>query len=168
MTVWESIQARKSIRAYTDEPVGEEALRRILEAGVIAPSAANRQTWRIIAVRDADTRQKMMEACNGQTMVGQAPVVLVVCAGEDRPMPCGQHTAPVDCSIALSFMMLEATELGLGTCWLGAFSQEKVKDVLDIPEDYQVVAVSPLGHPAAQGRPRDRKAFEDIVSYDKF
>jgi len=92
----------------------------------------------------------------------------VVCAGEDRPMPCGQHTAPVDCSIALSFMMLQATELGLGTCWLGAFDQQKVKAVLGIPENFEVVAVSPLGHAAQEGRERSRKPFEAIVSYDKF
>ena len=76
---------------------------------------------------------------------------------------CGQSTATIDCSIALSFMILEATELGLGTCWLGSVDPETVKEVLDLPKDYTVVAVSPLGYPAEVPAPRPRKSIDQIL-----
>lgn len=149
MDVFEAIGRRKSIRAYADKDVEEEKLLKVLEAGRLAPSAKNRQEWRFIVVRDRETRHKLVSAAMGQRSVEQAPVTLVGCAvGTDYYMPCGQLAYTVDVSIAFSFMMLEAIELGLGTCWLGAFHEDKVKEILNIPDAMRVVVVMPLGYPA--------------------
>lgn len=168
MTVTQAIQTRKSIRKYDAKPVEQEKLTRVLEAGRLAPSAMNRQDWKILAVTEQDKIIKMQDACMGQKQVGMAPVTLVVCANNDVIMNCGQSKASVDCSIAMSFMMLAATEQGLGTCWLGAFEADKVRSVLDIPEDYTVVAVSPLGYRAEDPAPKPRKSAEEVICYNKF
>ncbi len=149
MDVFEAISKRKSVRAYADKDVEEEKLLKVLEAGRLAPSAKNRQEWRFIVVRDPETRRKLTKACYGQRFVEQAPVTLIACAMyADYIMPCGQPAYTVDVSIALSFMMLEATDLGLGTCWLGAFHEGEVKEILNIPDAMRVVAVMPLGYPS--------------------
>ncbi len=132
MTVMQAIEARRSIRHYTDQPVTDEELLAVLEAGRLAPSARNLQGWHFTAVRDASLRGALCTACNGQQMVAEAPAALVVWADGERMMGCGQSAATIDCSIALSFMLLRATELGLGSCWLGAFDQNAVSlDTLD-------------------------------------
>lgn len=83
-------------------------------------------------------------------------------------MKIGQMTAPVDCSIALSFMMLRATDLGLSTCWLGMVDSEEVKKILNIPEEYEVIALTPLGYADEEGRPRNRKSFDEVVHFNQF
>lgn len=168
MTVEQAIKNRKSIRKYRDKPVKSEKLNLVLEAARLAPSARNMQDWKFIAVTDKEKIQQMQAACMGQKQVGMAPVTLVVCANNDYSMPCGQSKTSVDCSIAMSFMMLQATELGLGMCWLGAFDEKKVKAVLNIPEDYTVVAVSPLGYAGEEPAARPRKAFDEVVCFDRF
>jgi len=168
MNVMEAINARKSIRSYTAEPVSDEQLGLIMEAARLAPSASNRQTWKFIAVKDPALREKMFDACCGQKFMAQAPVHIVVTASEDRAMKCGMSTAAVDGSIAMSFMLLEAAELGLGMCWLGMFDADKVKEVLGIPENVTVVAVSPLGHPAEPGRERSRKELSEVFITDSW
>lgn len=165
MSVMEIIQKRRSIRSYTDRPVEEEKLQAVLEAGRLAPSAMNKQEWQFYVVRNKDLRTRLVAACGGQKMVGEAPVVLVVGSREGGTMLCGQKRSSVDSSIAMSFMMLEATEQGLGTCWLGAFENDKVKQVLNIPEEISVVAVSPLGYAAEQPLPRPRKPMEEVAVF---
>lgn len=162
MTVMQAIEARRSIRHYTDQPVTDEELLAVLEAGRLAPSARNLQGWHFTAVRDASLRGALCTACNGQQMVAEAPAALVVWADGERMMGCGQSAATVDCSIALSFMLLRATELGLGSCWLGAFDQNAVKELLGLPQEAVVVAVSPLGHPAETPAARPRKDPDEV------
>lgn len=165
MTVMEAIQNRKSIRHYLPKEIESEKLQKVLEAGRLAPSAKNAQNWRFTVVQDATLRSKLAEACCGQAFVSEAPVVLVLSATDFNTMTCGQPRQTVDCSIALSFMMLEATEQGLGTCWLGAFYADKVKSLLQLPAQDTVIAVSPLGYPAVAGEARPRKAIEEIAFY---
>ena len=165
MTVFEAIQQRKSIRNYLSEPVEKEKLNQVLEAGRLAPSARNQQNWHFFAITDSLTRQKLSDACCGQRQVAQAPVALVICATQPiREMNCGHPAETIDCSIALSFMILEAAELGLGTCWLGAFHADEVKKVLDLPQSYTVIAVSPLGYPAQIPNPQPRKSKEEVIT----
>ena len=162
MTVMQAIEARRSIRHYTDQPVTDEELLAVLEAGRLAPSARNLQGWHFTAVRDVSLRGALCTACNGQQMVAEAPAALVVWADGERMMGCGQSAATIDCSIALSFMLLRATELGLGSCWLGAFDQNAVKELLGLPQEAVVVAVSPLGHPAETPAARPRKDPDEV------
>ena len=169
MDVFEAITQRKSIRKYKDKEIEKEKLIKVLESARIAPSASNRQEWKFIVVKDENTRNKLVSAAHYQKFVGQAPVTIVACSTEsERIMPCGQHAYTVDLSIAVSFMMLEATELGLGTCWLGAFDEEAVKEILGIPSDIRVPAMFTLGYADENPVARPRKALKDIVSHEKY
>jgi nitroreductase len=167
MDVYEAIGKRRSIRVYQDKPVPEEVLRRVLDAARLAPSARNRQEWRFIAVRDADKRGRLVAAACDQQFVGRAPVVLAICATEDDDvMACGQKAGSIDCSIALAYITLAATTEGLGTCWLGAYHEDKVKEILGIPAGARVVALSPLGFPAESPGARGRKELDQVMSFD--
>lgn len=169
MDVFKAITERKSIRKYKDIEVEDEKLQKILESARIAPSAANRQEWKFLVVKNQETRDKLVEAANGQKFVAEAPITIVACSTEsERIMPCGQHAYTVDLSIAVSFMILEATELDLGTCWLGAYDEEKIKEILGIPEEIRVPAMFTLGYSDENPTPRPRKDIKDIVCYEKY
>ena len=169
MDVLEAIQQRYSVRQYRPQPVESEKLERVLEAARLAPSAGNRQEWRFVVVTDDQTRQQMMEAASGQAFVGQAPVVIAACAETDeRAMMCGQASYPIDVAIALEHIALQATEEGLGTCWVGAFDEAAVKQILDIPQAIRVVELMPLGYPADQPKPKQRLALDEIVFHEKW
>jgi len=169
MDVFEAVSKRRSIRKYKDTPVEDEKLQNILEVARIAPSAANRQEWKFIVVKNKETREKLVEAANGQAFVGEAPVTIVACSTEsERVMPCGQYAYTVDISIAVSFMILEATALGLGTCWLGAFDEEKVRNILNIPERIRVPAMFTVGYADESPHQRPRKHLDEVVSSEKY
>jgi len=169
MNVMEAIKKRRSIRSYKSKDVPEDVLRRVLDAARLAPSARNRQEWRFVVVRDAATREKLAGAAKGQSFVASAPVVLAFCATEGNDvMACGQTTGSVDTSIALSYLTLAAVEEGLGTCWLGAFYEDQVKQILKVPAHARVVALSPLGYPAEHPAARGRKDFEEVVSFESW
>lgn len=169
MDVFTAISRRKSVRKYKDKAVDETVLRQVLDAGRIAPSAGNRQDWKFIVVRDQETRRKLAIAAKGQMFVEQAPVTIVGCAIEPTYlMMCGQSAGILDISIAFSFMMLAATEQGLGTCWLGAFDENAVKTILDVPDQTRVVAMTPLGYPDEVPAGRPRKDMSEVVCFDKF
>ncbi|MEN6291829.1 MAG: nitroreductase family protein [Methanobacterium sp.] len=169
MDVFEAVSKRRSIRKYKDTEVEDEKLQDILEVARISPSASNRQEWKFIVVKDKETREKLVEAAHGQQFVAEAPVTIVACSTESkRVMPCGQHAYTVDLSIAVSFMILEATELGLGTCWLGAFDEEKVRNILEIPERIRVPAMFTIGYADESPHARPRKHLDEIVSSEKY
>ena len=169
MDVFTAISQRCSVRAYKERDVEEEKLNKILEAGRLSPSASNRQEWKFIIVKSRETRKKLANAAFGQTFIGEAPVVVVACATESKSiMGCGQPAYTVDLSIALSFMILEAWELGLGTCWIGAFKEEEVKNILKIPERIRVVAMTPLGYPNQPPSQKSRKGLDQIVCFEKY
>ena len=169
MDVLTAIMGRRSIRKYSARAVEEDTLTKVLQAARHAPSANNRQDWKFIAVRDKNKINRLMEAAGGQTFVGEAPVVLVSCGtAPNSVMRCGQPRYTVDLSIATAYMILEAYEQGLGTCWLGHFDEEMVKEILEIPDEVRVVAMTPLGYPAIEPSPRARKDLDDIVCYDKY
>ncbi len=169
MELKEIIEKRESVRNYEDIPVPKEKLERVLEAARLAPSASNRQPWKFVVVKERKRRQELAEAANGQAFVGQAAVVIVgVATRPEHIMSCGVPSHPVDLAIALDHMTLAAVQEGLGTCWIGAFSQDKVKELLDIPEEYKVVALLPLGFPAEEGKMKTRKFLKEIVCYETF
>ena len=169
MDVFTAISDRRSIRKYKEKDVERSKLDRILEAGRISPSAGNRQEWKFIVVKDKGTREALVDAAKGQQFVGEAPIVIVACAmSSDYVMACGQYSYTIDLSIAMAYMILEAWELGLGTCWLGAFYEDKVKAILGIPDGVRVVAMTPLGYPDESPGQRPRNKIEQIVSYEKY
>jgi len=169
MNVQDAIKARRSIRSYTDKPVEQDKLDRVLEAARRAPSANNRQERRFIVVRDAQTRKQLATAACNQSFVGAAPVVIAACATEsDHIMACGQPAHTVDVTIAVDHMTLQAVEEGLGTCWIGAFDETAVKRVLGIPDSVRVVSLLPLGYPERIPGPAPRKAREELVGFEKW
>lgn len=169
MDVFTAIKGRRSVRAYQEREIEEEKLNKVLEAGRLAPSASNRQEWKFIVVKDEQTRRKLGQAANGQGFVGEAPVVIVICATETQHvMPCGQLSYPIDLAIATDHMTLEAYELGLGTCWIGAFHEAKVKEILSIPDNIRVPILFPLGYPSHKSSPKPRKNLSEVVSYEKY
>ncbi len=169
MNVIEAINNRKSIRDYKSTPVPDDTLRKVLEAGMMAPTGGNRQELKLVVVRDPALRKKLAEASGNQRHVAEAPVLIAaVGTSPSRMMMCGVPAHPVDVSIVVDHITLAAFELGLGTCWIGAFRQDMVRAALMIPDSCEVVALLTLGFPAADGRPKTRKPFEDIVCFDTF
>jgi nitroreductase len=169
MDVMTAIQGRRSIRNYSSRDIEDNKLKKVLEAAKLSPSANNNQGWKFIVVKDKNTREKLTTAAGGQKFVGQAPVVIVACGTDpERIMKCGQYRYTVDLSIAVSYMMLEAYEQGLGTCWIGHFDENEVKKILGIPDKVRVVAITPLGYPAETPAPRPRKQLSEIVCYEKY
>jgi nitroreductase len=170
MDVMEAIRKRCSVRAYQERPVEEEKLNNILEAARLAPSASNRQEWRFIVVQNKDTRKKLMKAARNQTFVGEAPVIIACCAETDsHVMSCGQLCYPIDVAIAIEHIVLKATEEGLGTCWIGAFYEEQVKEILGISDSIRVVELLSLGYAAKPCSPhKDRLSLREIVMYEKW
>ncbi len=168
MDVMEAIRTRRSVRAYKDAPVEEEKLQAVLEAARLAPSACNFQEWRFVVVRDAGMRGRLAKAARNQAFVGQAPVVIAACAESvEHVMGCGHLSYPIDVAIAIDHMTLAAVEQGLGTCWIGAFDEDAVKELLGIPEEARVVELLPLGYPAdPTPAEKSRMEMEDIVRHE--
>jgi len=164
----DAIKRRKSVRAYDHQPVEEDKLNAVLEAGRLAPSASNRQEWRFVVVKDPETRKRLAQAAGNQGFVGRAPVVIAACAETDgHTMKCGQPCYPIDVAIALDHITLAAVELGLGTCWIGHFDEGKVKEILGIPAKIRVVELMPLGYPAdPSASKKDRLPSSAIVKME--
>ena len=168
MDIFELIEHRKSVRSYKPDPVEPGKLKKILEAGVLAPSAKNQQEWRFIAVTDPELQKKVAEGCFYNTFIAKAPATIVVCTGEDYTMRCGVPARPVDASIAMTHMIYAAEALGLSTCWIGSFDEPVIRELLNVPPTHKIVALTPLGYAGKEGRPRSRKAFDEVVSYNGF
>lgn len=168
MDLFDAIVKRRSIRKYINKPLPESALSKILEAGRLANSARNRQEWAFIAVTDDELKEKLVPACRDQDFVAESGALIVGCATNEYTMRCGQPAHVVDTSIALDHMQLAASALGLGTCWLGAFYQDKVKEILDIPDNISVIGILTVGIPDETGRDKKRKPIEEIVYYNKW
>jgi nitroreductase len=166
MDMMDAIRARRSIRNFQERPVEEEKLLAVLEAGRLAPSAKNMQDWRFIVVRDEATRQRLAEAARDQKFVAQAPVVIAACGTSDLVMTCGQPAYAIDVAIAVDHMTLAAASLDLGTCWIGAFYEDKVKEILGVPQGIRIVALLPLGYPAEQPHPRPRKNLDEVLAWE--
>lgn len=169
MNIYEAIEKRRSVRVYREEPIPEESLKRILEAGRLAPSAHNSQDYKFIVVKDAKKRKALAKAALEQRFVAQAPVIIVaVSLNPEHLLASGVPAYAFDLAIALDHMTLAAVEENLGTCWIGAFEQKEVKKILNIPPQYKVAALLPLGYPDDEPSPKSRKKIETLVCYEDF
>jgi nitroreductase len=171
MEVEEAIARRRSVRSYKDKEVPRSKIEALMESVRLAPSASNRQDWKFVVVDDASLKDKLSSAANDQSFVREAPVVIAGVATEpEEKMSCGVNAGTVDLSIALDHLTLRAADEGLGTCWIGAFDQEKTKEILDIPTESRVIALMPLGYPTYDltRETKRRKKLEEIVSYNGF
>ena len=163
MDALETIFARRSVRRYRPDPIPAEDLRQILEAGRQAPSGANRQPWHFVLVGDAEQKQRVAEACNGQTWMANAAYILVAVG---LPQVTDKWYK-VDVAIAVENMVLAARSLGYGTCWIGAFDPAQVKAICEVPDEAEVVVCTPLGVPDVSPSARDRKAWDQVFSANR-
>jgi len=172
MDVFDAIKWRRSVRSYDGErDIEEWKLKRLLEAGRLAPSGKNRQATRFILIRDAERRKKAAVMCRHQSFISDAPVLIAaVSVKPDAKMGSGTPAHRVDVAIALDHIALQATELGLGTCWIGAFDKEALSDFLKIPPDCELVALLVVGYPKDGWRVREphRKPLDELVFYEEF
>lgn len=169
----EIITSRRSIRSYSPDEIEVEKMEYVLNAFRKAPSAKNIQPWKLIIVKDKNKRKDLSIACNNQLFLQEAPVIIVACAKEDEAygvMGGYMNSYPIDIAIALEHLILAATEMGLGTCWIGAFKEKLVKDILGVPENIRVVAITPIGYPNPRFETpkRGRKSIAEIVCYEKY
>ncbi len=171
MDVYEAIRTRRSVRRYKPDDLPDEVLDRVLEAMLLAPSAKNAQPWRFVVVRDAAARKALVPVCRNQKFIAEAPLVIVACGIEREAYPyMGGYwnSVAVDVAIAVDHLTLAAAAEGLGTCWIGAFDERGVKELLGIPEDVLVVALTPLGYPAESPSFRGRKSPAETLFLERW
>lgn len=167
MDFLELAKARYACRLYQPRPIEQEKLLRVLESARYAPSGSNRQPWKFVLVEDPEIRRRLVHACANQRFIATAPVVIAGCGlMPDRMMSCGVPGDPVDVAIAMEHFALAATAEGLASCWIGAFSQDEVRQVLSIPPTVKVIELMTLGYPADIPRPKARKPLSEIVVLD--
>jgi len=168
MTVLEAIRKRYSCRAYQDKPIEQEKLDKIFEAARLAPSAKNLQDWRFVVVTDKKTKRQLAEAANNQGFLEDAGAIIIACSNSDHVMRCGQAVGPIDVAIALEHIALQATDLGLATCWIGSFYPEKVRPVVGIPQDIAIIELMAVGYPAGSRKEPNREPIGKILCYERW
>lgn len=178
-----AIQTRKSIRRYQEKAVSQELVTRIVEAARMAPSGNNTQPWRFIVIRDDETKEKIIQVEHNQIWMKTAPVFIACIADlearlvKSEQIWIDEHSELPevkliirDTTIAIEHMVLEAEDLGLGTCWTAWYEQEKIKEVLRLPDNKYVVAVLTLGYPELEtsAKATPRKPLDSLVYYEKW
>ncbi len=165
------IEGRESIRNYDpDRPINEAVLRRILEAGRIAPSAANRQPWTFLLISSTELKTKI-NACYPKDWFRDAPHILMVKGNRDQAWTSkfdGRNALETDLTIAMDHMILAAENEGVGTCWIAAFDTDLLRQALPLQKHEQIFAITPLGYPRAgfeKKRLKQRKSFDEIVRF---
>lgn len=163
---------RRSIRKYLDRPVEDDKLHAVLEAARLAPSWSNMQCWTFVVIKDQATREAIAATLDknpARKAAATAPVFIVACADPERSGKMKDRDYYlVDVGISLQQLCLEAWSQGLGTCWIGWFDEDAVRAILGIPENIRIVAMTPLGYPAASPPDWGRKPLEEIVFHDKW
>jgi len=162
------IQKRYSCRSYKEKEIEKDTLDKIFEAARLAPSAKNLQDWRFVVVTEKETKSRVAACTNRPNIFEKAGAIIVACSNMEYVMKCGQAIGPIDVSIALEHISLQAAELGLGTCWIGSFETEKVRELLAIPNNVSIIELMALGYPAEPGKPNTRLAIEEILCFNQW
>ena len=165
----ELVRKRYSVRAYRPDPVPEPVLARVLEAGRLAPTAANRQPFRILVIHTAG-RQEELAKMYHRPWFSQAPLVLGVCClpAEAWVRRDGKNYGDVDAAIVMDHLVLAAASEGLGTCWVGAFDPPAVREVLGLPSGVEPVAFTPLGYADDKASEKKRKSLEELLRRERW
>jgi nitroreductase len=163
------IKHRYSCRHYSPDQVDEDALNKILEAARLAPTAANRQPFQIIIIRTKGKEDELLNIYLKDWFV-QPPLILCVCsdpeAGWFRKKFDNQSYATVDAAIVMDHITLQAADLGIGTCWIGAFNPQAAREFLNLPDHIEPIAFTPLGYPLDEVKPKTRKSLSDLIRHD--
>ncbi len=167
-----AIFTRKSIRRFRNSNVSDELIMKLIEAGNAAPSAGNLQARDFIIVKDEETKLKLALASFRQMFITEAPVLIVVVANYPRSMKVygerGRIYAEQDAAAAVQNVLLAAHAMGLASVWIGAYDDEKVSEILNIPSYARPVAILPIGYPAEDPRPRRRYDLEEITHWERW
>ena len=164
MAFHDLIQERYSVRGYKPDPVEEDKLQQVLEAARLAPTAANRQRFQLIVVRTEGREEELRRVYNKDWFV-QPPLAICACRYPLDPARKRKDYTDVDIGIVIDHLILAATELGLGTCWIGAFDPIVTREVLGLPDEVEPVIWTPLGYPADPPRTKQRKPLSELVRY---
>ncbi|MCJ7632975.1 nitroreductase family protein [Candidatus Bathyarchaeota archaeon] len=173
MDLFEAITKRRSIRIYDSKPIPENTLNKILNVARWAPSAGNRQPWELIVVSDGLVKRYLREAALGQRFIEEAPVTIVACANEARSAGIygdrgRQFYCLLDVAAAVQNILLAAHAVGLGACWVGAFDDETVRNVLNLPPEVRPIAIVTLGYPNENPPPPPRTGLKDILHTNRY
>lgn len=166
MEYFELIKKRHSVRGYKNDEVGKEKLDMILEAARLAPTAVNKQAFKIV-VMSTNGREEELKSIYNKNWFVEAPLIIGICAKLDETWVRrdGKNFSDVDVSIVMDHIILAATDLGLGTCWVGAFDLEAAKKVLNMGSSWEPVLFTPLGYAKDEKSNKIRKSIEDLVVY---
>jgi nitroreductase len=168
MEFFDLISNRYSVRAYQPEPVEDDKLAKILEVGRLAPTAANRQPFQIIVIH-TDGRKTELGRIYRQPWFVQPPLILCICGVPSQGWVRSsdqRRYLDVDVAIVMDHMILAATELGLGTCWIAAFNATAARSALQLPDEIEPLIFTPLGYPADRSSPKERKPLSELVRYE--
>jgi nitroreductase len=163
----ELIQARYSVRGYRPIPVEKDKLQQILQAACLAPTASNRQPFQIIVIHTAGREAELLRIYN-KSWFAQAPLLICACGlpAQNWVRRDGKNYNDVDVAIVMDHLILAAANLGLGTCWVASFDLAAAREVLHLPNEVEPIAFTPLGYPADQPKPKERKALSELVRYE--
>ena len=169
----EVLLTRRSVRSYSSKAIDAKVLGRVLNAARMAPSANNVQPWRFIVVSDEDKRKAIAKISANQSFIAEAPAVVVCCGKRyvDRWSWIGENMYLIDTAIAIDHLTLAARNEGLGTCWVGAFDHEDLRRLLNVPDGFDVIVLTPLGYPAkpdAFYETSSRKPLDEVVFAGSF
>ena len=169
MEFQELIEKRYSVRAYKPDPVPDESLQQVLQAARLAPTAANRQPFQLIVIHTAG-REAELKRIYGRDWFVQPPVVICACGvpAQGWVRRDGKNYTDVDVTIAMDHLILAAADLGLGTCWIGAFDPQAAREVLGLPDGVEPIAFTPLGYPADRLGAKKRKALDELVRHERW
>lgn len=163
------IQARYSVRAYKRDPIPDQVLVKVLEAARLAPTAANRQPFRILVVH-TDGREEELKRIYGRDWFVQPPLVIVLCGLTDKcwVRADGKSFCDIDAAIVMDHLILAAADQGLGSCWIGAFDAQAARQILKLPDSVEPIAFTPLGYPTDKPGEKKRKPIVKLVQYESW
>lgn len=170
MTMLDTARRRYSVRKYKDKEVEKDIILQVLEAARIAPSAVNYQPWHFIVLTDENIKNMVAETYSGKWLK-DAPVIIAACGDHSLSWKRkdGKDHCDIDLAIAVNHLTLAAVELGLGTCWVCAFDAKSCHQLLNLPDNLEVIALLPIGYPLEEiEQVKNRKNMEEIVSWESY
>ncbi|MDP6583206.1 MAG: nitroreductase family protein [Anaerolineales bacterium] len=167
MEFLELARKRYSVRAYKSDPVEDDKLQKILEAARLAPTASNRQPFQLVVIHTKGREEELSRVCR-VSWFSQAPIVICICgiSSQSCVRRDGKDYCDIDVAIAMDHLILAAADLGLGTCWVAGFHLDAARDVLNLPDDVEPIAFTPLGYPDDQPKEKSRKFVDELVRYE--
>ncbi len=169
MEILDLMKKRYSVRSYKSDEVEEAKIKQVLEAARLAPTAANKQPFKLLLIKTEGIEEELRRIYPANWFT-QPPIIICACALPEQGWTRrdGKNYTEVDATIVMDHLILAATSLGLGTCWIAAFDLEAAREVLNIPDDVLPLVFTPLGYPADEPGPKKRKKIEELVRYDKW